>query len=84
MWQNNTGQSVGLLPGRQTFGPLALMLVTAPFVMLIWYANAHLDGSLYALLPYFQVRTTAGPPPSKLLLLLLAPNTPSRRAAACR
>lgn len=34
---------------RNNLGPLILMLVCPPFVMLMWYTNTQLDGSFYAL-----------------------------------
>lgn len=42
-----------MIPGRALAGPLALMLWSAPFVMCIWYAICRLDGSLFALYPFF-------------------------------
>lgn len=38
-----------LLTLRNFLGPLFLILICPPFVMLMWYTNAHLDGSLYTL-----------------------------------
>ncbi len=38
-----------LLRLRNTLGPLLLMLLCPPFVMLMWYTNTALDGSLLAL-----------------------------------
>ena len=38
-----------LLRLRNTLGPLFLMLLCPPFVMLMWYTNTALDGSLLAL-----------------------------------
>lgn len=38
-----------LLRVRNTLGPLFLILVCPPFVMLMWYTNTSLDGSLLAL-----------------------------------
>ena len=35
---------------RNTLGPLLLMLLCPPFVMLMWYANTTLEGSLLELL----------------------------------
>lgn len=35
---------------RNTLGPLLLMLLCPPFVMLMWYTNTALEGSLYELL----------------------------------
>lgn len=39
----------GLLPGRRTLGPLALMLVCPPFAIVLWYTHVHLGGSLASL-----------------------------------
>ena len=38
-----------LLRLRNTIGPLFLMLLCPPFVMLMWYTNTALDGSLLGL-----------------------------------
>ncbi len=49
MWGNNTGVSVGMIPGRKFFGPLFLVMVPPVFVHMVWYTNYHLDGSFLAL-----------------------------------
>lgn len=49
MWGNNTGKSKGMIPGREFFGPLFLVMVPPVFVMLVWYTNFHLEGSFTAL-----------------------------------
>jgi len=48
MWGTNTGVSVGMLPGRKTFGPLFLVMVPPIAVMIVWYTNFHLNGSFAA------------------------------------
>lgn len=51
MWSNKEGGSVGLLPGRQTLGPLFLLLASPVFVIGVLYRTLrHLDGSILALL----------------------------------
>ncbi len=49
MWGNNTGISMGMMPGREVFGPLFFITVAPVFVMLVWYTNYHLEGSFMAL-----------------------------------
>lgn len=43
------GEKGGLLPGREVFGPLFLILVCPVFSILLWHTNANLDGSFFAL-----------------------------------
>ena len=46
MWSNASNvKSVGMLPGRETVGPLLLMGICTPFAIFIWYTMAHHDGS---------------------------------------
>lgn len=46
MWQNKGGKSVGLLPGRESFGPVFLMTVTPIFAIVMWHIMANLDGDV--------------------------------------
>ena len=46
MWQNKGGKSVGLLPGRESFGPLSLMAITPVFAILMWHTMANLNGDV--------------------------------------
>jgi 7-dehydrocholesterol reductase len=48
-WFTNKGQSVGLLPGRQTIGPIALMVITPIMGLLMIEANFKYGGSYQAL-----------------------------------
>ena len=54
MWKNQGGKSVGLLPGRESLGPLFLMSTTPVFIFILWYTMYHLDGDLGQLLANFQ------------------------------
>lgn len=54
MWQNQGGKSVGLLPGRETLGPLALMATTPFFIFILWYTMQHLDGNIMTLIANFK------------------------------
>lgn len=54
MWGNNKGESVGLLPGRRVIGPLLLMGVCTPFVLLVVHTFTAFDGSLVAMLSAFK------------------------------
>ncbi|KNC52320.1 7-dehydrocholesterol reductase [Thecamonas trahens ATCC 50062] len=46
MWSSNSkAESVGLLPGRKTLGPLFLMITTPVFALVLWYCLVELDGS---------------------------------------
>lgn len=57
MWKNQGGKSVGLLPGRESLGPLALMLITPIFIFVLWYTMYHLHGDFGEMLEGFkQVR----------------------------
>lgn len=49
MWSSKEGKSEGLLPARQTVGPLFLMAVTPLAAILFVYANLNLQGSLMKL-----------------------------------
>jgi len=49
MWQNKGGKSVGLLPGRESFGPLALMAITPIFAILMIHTMANLKGDVTVL-----------------------------------
>jgi hypothetical protein len=46
MWASNGGKSVGLLPGRETLGPLFLMTTTPVFIFVLWHTLMNLDGSM--------------------------------------
>lgn len=46
MWSNKSTDSVGLLPGRRTLGPLFLIACAPPFVMFLWCTLTQLDGSV--------------------------------------
>ena len=53
MWSNKANaDSVGMLPGRKTFGPLFLMVATTTFVVLFWFTQEHFNGSLMEMLNY--------------------------------
>lgn len=57
MWKNQGGKSVGLLPGRESLGPLALMLITPIFIFVLWYTMYHLHGDFGEMVEGFkQVR----------------------------
>ena len=46
MWSTNeSSKSAGMLPGRETFGPLLLMGVCTPLSIFIWFTMARYDGS---------------------------------------
>jgi hypothetical protein len=48
---------VGLLPGRESLGPLALMLITPIFIFVLWYTMYHLHGDFGEMVEGFkQVR----------------------------
>ena len=50
MWgQKKDGQSTGLIPGRETIGPLLLMLSTPVAALLLVHLNVTHDGSLAAI-----------------------------------
>ena len=51
MWSGEEGakSTKGMLPGRQSLGPLALILVTSVLVLFMWRMQADLDGSMLAL-----------------------------------
>ena len=51
MWSGEEGakSTKGMLPGRQSLGPLALILVTSVLVLFMWRMQADLDGSVLAL-----------------------------------
>ena len=46
MWSSNGGKSIGLIPGRETFGPLFLMCVPPFFALLMWYIMYEKHGKL--------------------------------------
>lgn len=57
MWKNQGGKSVGLLPGRESLGPLFLMATTPVFIFVLWYTMYHLEGDFGLLIEGFkQVR----------------------------
>eukprot|EP01027_Heterolobosea_sp_BB2_P011046 GEZU01016114.1.p1 GENE.GEZU01016114.1~~GEZU01016114.1.p1 ORF type:complete len:439 (+),score=132.76 GEZU01016114.1:174-1490(+) len=45
MWSTNAKTSKGLLPGRQTWGPLVLMVICPALVFFFYHTNVYLDGS---------------------------------------
>lgn len=54
MWKNQGGKSVGLLPGRESLGPLLLMATTPVFIFILWYTMYELDGDLGELVQNFK------------------------------
>ena len=55
MWTSNKGsKSIGLLPGRESLGPLLLMTTTPVFIFLLWYTMQHLDGNIMTLIDNFK------------------------------
>lgn len=54
MWLNNHGQSSGLLPGRESLGPLFLMATTPIFIFILWFTMYELEGDFAALIGKFK------------------------------
>jgi hypothetical protein len=54
MWQNKNGKSSGLLPGRESLGPLFLMGTTPVFIFITWFTMQHLDGDFGRLIESFR------------------------------
>lgn len=54
MWNNGGGKSVGLLPGRESLGPLLLMATTPVFIFILWYTMYELDGDVGTLVSHFK------------------------------
>lgn len=46
MWSNSAGKSIGLVPGRNTIGPLLLITLAPTFVILTFQTLTEFDGSL--------------------------------------
>ncbi len=59
MWLNNNGKSSGLLPGRESLGPLFLMGTTPIFIFILWYTMQHLDGDFSVLVDHFKTVSQA-------------------------
>ena len=49
MWTNQAGKSKGLLPGRESLGPLLLMGTTPVFIFILWHTLKNLDGDVLEL-----------------------------------
>jgi hypothetical protein len=60
MWLNNNGKSSGLLPGRESVGPLALMCITPVFIFILWYTMQHLGGDFCKLIDNFRAVSQMG------------------------
>jgi hypothetical protein len=60
MWLNNNGKSSGLLPGRESVGPLALMCITPVFIFILWYTMQHLGGDFGLLIDNFRAVSQTG------------------------
>ena len=60
MWLNNNGKSSGLLPGRESVGPLALMCITPVFIFILWFTMQHLGGDFGKLIENFQAVSQTG------------------------
>lgn len=54
MWKNQGGKSVGLLPGRESLGPLFLMSTTPIFLFILWYTMYELNGDVGELIGNFK------------------------------
>jgi hypothetical protein len=54
MWTNKGGKSIGLLPGRESLGPLMLMGTTPIFIFILWHTLYALDGDFGKLIGEFQ------------------------------
>jgi len=52
MWGNEKAQSRGLIPGRQTWGPLVLILACPPFATLFFYMVTVLEGDPFRLFEF--------------------------------
>lgn len=50
MWTNKGGKSIGLLPGRESLGPLFLMTTTPIFIFVLWHTLYNLDGDFSQLI----------------------------------
>jgi hypothetical protein len=54
MWQAKGGKSIGLLPGRETYGPLLLMAITPVFMIVMWHTMKNLNGDVTILIENFR------------------------------
>lgn len=53
MWSNKANtESIGILPGRASIGPIILMFWTTTFIVLCWFTQEHFNGSLGDMLNY--------------------------------
>ena len=60
MWLNNNGKSSGLLPGRESLGPLFLMATTPIFIFILWFTMQHLGGDFGKLIENFRAVSQTG------------------------